>query len=85
MYYVYTLRSKKDSNLYTGHTKDLARRLADHNNGKVLSTRHRRPFEVIHSEEFQTQSEARWRERFLKTAWGKKQLKERLKEIFIPL
>jgi len=75
MYYVYVLKSQKDNKLYTGHTENLKRRLSQHNSGKVKSTSTRRPFILVYSETFPTRSEARWKERFLKTAWGKKQLK----------
>lgn len=74
MYYVYILKSKKDGKLYTGHTEDLKKRLAEHNSGKVRSTALRRPFILVYSEAFPTRSEARWRERHLKTAWGKKKI-----------
>ncbi|MDD3487645.1 MAG: GIY-YIG nuclease family protein [Candidatus Moranbacteria bacterium] len=47
MYYIYVLKSKKDRMLYTGSTKDLRKRFADHNNGKVFSTKSRIPFELV--------------------------------------
>jgi len=78
-YYVYVLRSKKDKKLYTGQTNNLERRISEHNNGKVRSTSHRKPFELVLSETCETRTEARWRERFLKSAWGKKKLKSSLK------
>jgi putative endonuclease len=78
MYYVYVLKSEKDSKLYIGHTDNLDRRLSEHNSGKVRSTSARKPFILIRTEKFPTRSEARWRERHLKTAWGKKQLKSSL-------
>jgi len=78
MYYVYILKSKKDGKLYTGHTEDLERRIADHNSGKVRSTVVRRPFELVYSEYYPTRSEARWRERHLKTAWENKKIKSSL-------
>ncbi|MCX5716181.1 MAG: GIY-YIG nuclease family protein, partial [Candidatus Omnitrophica bacterium] len=40
---MYVLRSKKDNKFYTGHTQDLDNRLLEHNEGKVKSTRHRKP------------------------------------------
>ena len=75
MYYTYVLRSMKDGKLYTGHTEDLERRIAEHNRGKVKSTASRVPFVLVYSETFSTRSEARWYERYLKTASGKKKLK----------
>lgn len=78
MYFVYVLKSEKDNNLYTGHTKNIEKRVAYHNSGRVKSTAKRGPFKVLHVEEFMTRSEARWREKKLKTAWGKKKLREQL-------
>ena len=80
MYCLYVLKSQLDGKLYTGHTDNLERRLSEHNSGKVKSTRARRPFVLVYSEKFSTRSEARWRERYLKTAWGKKQIKSSLSE-----
>jgi len=79
MYYIYVLRSKKDGKLYTGHTDNLDRRLLEHNSGKVASTCSRKPFVLIHSESFSSRSKARWKEKFYKTAWGKKKLRNSLK------
>ena len=75
MYHVYVLKSKKDNNLYTGHTENIEKRIKEHNIGKVRSTSKRGPFVLVYKESFNTRSQARWRERNLKTAWGKKQLK----------
>jgi hypothetical protein len=33
MFFMYILRSDKTGRLYTGHTSDLSRRLAEHNSG----------------------------------------------------
>ena len=46
MWYVYILISAIDSNLYVGSTNDIARRLAEHNSGKVDSTRNRTPLRL---------------------------------------
>ena len=66
MFYVYVLKSLKDDNLYFGSTNDLRRRLSDHNTGKVLSTKTRRPFELRYYEAYSTEGEARHREASLK-------------------
>ena len=65
-YVVYILRSLKDGNLYIGSTNDLARRLEEHNTGKVPSTKPRRPFVVIYYEAYRSESDARKREHNLK-------------------
>lgn len=69
-YFVYILLSKKDKCLYVGCTQDLTERLAKHNAGHVSSTRNRRPFSLIYSEEIEDKTIAFNRERFLKSLWG---------------
>ena len=70
MYYVYVLRSLKDGELYTGVTKDIARRMREHHAGKTHSTRFRRPLELVYSEAYPTRRQALTRERFFKTPEG---------------
>ena len=79
MYYTYVLRSGTDSQLYTGSTNDLRRRLNEHNNGKVSSTKNRVPFELIYYEACLNEQDARAREKYLKTGMGKRYIKNRLK------
>ena len=79
MYYVYVLRSQFDKKFYTGFTSDLVKRLEDHNTGKVLSTRKRIPFDVVYYECSLNQDDAIHREKYLKTAYGKRYIKQRLK------
>lgn len=71
MFYVYVLRSKRDSKRYIGFTDDLARRFSEHNRGMVKSTRNRRPLELIYHEEFEEKAEAMHREEFFKTGQGR--------------
>ena len=66
MYYVYLIKSKQDSNLYIGSTNDLKRRLREHNEGKVFSTKSRIPFEIIYYEAYKNEKDARIRESMLK-------------------
>jgi hypothetical protein len=49
-YYVYVLRSEKDSNFYVGYSNDLRRRLKAHQNGRVESTKKRLPVKLIYWE-----------------------------------
>lgn len=77
--YVYVLRSAKDCQLYVGLTRDLRARLQLHNNGKVPSTKHRVPLELIYWEGCLNESDAAQREKYLKTAWGKRYIKGRLR------
>ena len=78
-FYVYVLRSIADGNLYTGYTHDLRNRLHDHQQGSVTSTKHRLPVELIYYEACLNQQDATHREKYLKTAWGKRYLKSRMK------
>jgi putative endonuclease len=79
--FVYILFSQKDKKTYTGSTDDIEKRIKEHENGYCKATMHRRPLQLIRSETFDTLTEARKRERYLKTAAGRKQLKKILKNI----
>ena len=70
MYYVYVLRSRKDTKLYTGYTNDLRRRLAEHNKGVNTSTRSRLPLDLIYYEAYTSQADAKDREFRLKNSSG---------------
>ncbi|MEX2028210.1 MAG: GIY-YIG nuclease family protein [Candidatus Curtissbacteria bacterium] len=66
MYYTYVLESLKDHKRYIGSSSDWEKRLTMHNNGQVFSTKSRKPFKLIYLEEYETQVEARWREKSFK-------------------
>ncbi len=79
-YYVYVLQSLKDKQFYVGYTNDLKSRIKEHNNGRVISTRGRRPLKLVYYEACLNQQDATRREKYLKTAWGKRYIKNRLKK-----
>jgi len=79
-YFVYILYSKKDGELYVGCTSNPERRISDHNYGKVMATKNRRPLEMIHSERFNDKATAFNRERFLKSLWSARFKKKILRE-----
>jgi len=79
-YYVYTLLSLRDYNLYTGFTINLRQRLYDHMKGLVLSSKVIVPFKLIHYEYFVNLDDAKDRERFLKSSEGKIYLKKILQK-----
>jgi len=79
MQYVYVIRSKKDKKWYTGCAKDVRKRFNEHNEGKVVSTKGRGPFELIYYEASVSKEDAFAREKYLKTGMGKRYLKNRLK------
>lgn len=76
--YVYVLRSATDHQFYVGLTRDLPKRLQAHNRGLVFSTKKRGPFELVYWEGSLHESDASKREKYLKTAWGKRYIKSRL-------
>ena len=59
MAYVYILTSLKDNKRYIGSTINLERRLKEHANGLVESTKNRRPLILKHYQRFETLTEAR--------------------------
>ena len=75
MYYVYILRSKYDENLYIGYTTDLKKRFQEHQSGKVVSTKPRRPLELVYYEGHKCMADAERREKYLKTSKGKSSLR----------
>jgi putative endonuclease len=77
--YVYVLRSLKDDQFYVGLTRDLHLRLLQHNKGLVISTKTRTPFELVYWEGCLNESDAAQREKYLKSASGKRYIKTRLR------
>jgi putative endonuclease len=78
MFYVYILESLKDCQFYTGCCDDLKRRLAEHASGAVASTKNRQPMKLVYYEACCDKQDAYHREKYLKTAWGKRYLKTRM-------
>jgi putative endonuclease len=58
MYVTYILYSNKLKKFYVGQTKDLSRRLVDHNRGKTPFTAGGIPWVLVFSKEFISRSEA---------------------------
>ncbi len=81
MYYVYVLLCN-DGKLYTGYSENLKRRIAEHKNAEVFSTKNKLPVQLIFYEAFANQVDAKRREMYLKTTAGKRALKIMLKEYF---
>jgi len=65
-YFVYILRSKKDSSFYIGYTKDLERRIREHNETRSKFSARKSPWELFYYEEFSDKGDAIRREKFLK-------------------
>lgn len=80
-YYNYVLRSLKDNYLYIGYTENLEERLVTHKKGLVKSTKYRRPFMLVYYEVSFDKESALHREKYLKTSYGHRYLKNRLGDI----
>jgi putative endonuclease len=80
MFTVYVLYSVKYDKIYIGFTSDLAQRLKSHNELGVKGwTIKFRPWILIYTEEYLLKSEAIKREKELKTAAGRRFLREKVK------
>ena len=77
-YFTYVLKSLKDNKLYIGFTSNLKNRLELHRKGKVESTKYRRPFELVYYEVCFSKEDALHREKYLKTTYGHRYLKNRI-------
>jgi len=85
MHILYVMQSKRDYSFYIGITSDLRKRLKEHNDGLVFSTKSKRPWALIYCEGYRSRKDAAERERKLKkhrTAW--RRIKERIKNSILP-
>lgn len=81
-YYVYVLYSLLDHHLYIGWTPDLRKRIEKHNSGLVKATKPRLPMKLLFYESFTDKKDSVLREKFLKSGWGRRHLKNTLKYTF---
>ena len=79
VHYVYILLLN-NNRLYTGFTSDLKRRLAEHQTGKSEFTKTRLPVRLVHYEAYLEESDARRREKYLKTTQGKRFLRQQIRD-----
>jgi len=78
MYFAYVLKSTAHDYYYKGHCKDLEKRLQQHNSAMTASLKPYLPFEVVYTEVFATKAEAIAREKYFKTAAGRRFLAKKL-------
>ncbi len=76
MFFAYVLKSIRHNYYYKGHCEDLEKRLAQHNSGVTRSTRPYIPFNLVYSEQFRTREEAIAKEKYFKSAAGRRFLKK---------
>lgn len=78
MFYVYVLWSKSHDRLYVGYSSELRNRFQQHNQGISKATKLFRPYELIYYEAFVEKKDAKNREVYLKSGWGRRSLKKML-------
>lgn len=78
--YVYVLHSDASKGFYVGFAHDLKKRITEHNKGLNFSTRFHKPWTLIYYEAHTSESDARRREKYLKTTAGDRALHRMLKE-----
>jgi len=71
IYYVYIIQSEKDKGFYTGLTTDVGRRLKEHDKSDTKTTRSKKPWKLVYFEKFENRTEARKREKYLKSGVGR--------------
>jgi predicted GIY-YIG superfamily endonuclease len=72
VFWVYGIKSKISGRIYIGQTRNLERRLKQHNCGGVLSTRNDYPWSLVAFKGYETRREARWLEFQLKKSRGRR-------------
>jgi putative endonuclease len=78
-YSIYIIESLTHGSRYIGSTKNVSKRLSEHNAGKCRYTSGRMPWKLINKEKFSSRSEAMKREKFLKSGQGRNYLDNLLK------
>lgn len=78
MYSVYVIQSLVDKRLYVGMSQDVQRRIKEHNNGYVFSTKGYRPWILVYHEIVGARQLARQREKYFKSGSGKEKIKKML-------
>ena len=75
MYFNYILKLNTEE-FYKGFTSDIDKRILEHTNGKVRSTKNKLPFKLIHVEVSANRESARGLEKFFKSGYGREVIKE---------
>jgi len=84
MWYIYAIYSKVSDIIYVGMSETPERRLQEHNSGKVRSTKAHTPWYCFYIEEAATDTEqSRKREKYYKSAAGKRFLRKELEKFKI--
>ncbi len=79
MYYIYFAKSLKNNKVYVGYTsKEPEERIREHNQGSNSWSKLNKPLKLIYYENYICLEDARLREKFFKSGFGK-----RLKKLII--
>ena len=82
-YFIYILQSESSGRYYIGHTDDLQKRVAQHNDPKYTLTtftkKHRGPWKLVYFEMFETRAVAMKREREIKAKKSRLYIEELIK------
>lgn len=70
MFTVYVLKNSTSRKHYIGSTNDLTRRISEHNRGQTKSTKQKGTWEIVYKEEYNTNLEAKRREKQIKSYKG---------------
>ena len=80
MFFVYALWSKVHDKIYVGFSTKPDERLKAHNAGKSQYTKSYRPWFRFYLEEVETKELALRKEKYYKSGWGRKKLKQELEK-----
>jgi len=80
-FFIYVLECN-DGYFYTGYTKNLNNRIKEHKKGLVKSTKNRLPISLLYFEGCKNQQDATHREKYLKSTYGKRYIRNRNKNYF---
>ena len=78
-YYTYVLQLSNED-FYIGFCNNLKKRISDHLNGRVNSTKNKRPLELVYFEGCLLKKQAMKRENQLKTGFGRGYIKKRISD-----
>ena len=78
MFLTYILKSKIFSKTYVGHTNNIEKRLIEHNNEKNVFSKRYKPWVIIYKESFNSLEESVKREKYFKSAAGRRWIKKNL-------
>lgn len=70
MYFTYIIQSQKTSKFYIESTRNIEKRIHEHNNNWTKSTKGKGPWKIIYTEHYETKSEAMKREKEIKRYKG---------------